>query len=146
MNDAPFVYVVLGDPTPLARGRFVNRRVWDSQKQEKLIFGLNLKNLHGNKPLFTGPLHLELNFFFPIPRSKQKKNLAGTYHFFRPDLDNLIKFAADCANGVLFKDDAIIASIKSCKLYDLDKPRTEIIIIPLKEVYERSSNTNSNNK
>lgn len=139
MSDSPYCYIVAGDPTPLARCRFGNRRVWDSQKAEKLHFSLHLRFLHGNRPLYSGPLHLEVNFYFPIPNSRKKViSLQGSYHHFRPDISNLIKFAEDCANGILFHDDALIASIASTKRYVLDNPRTEIIITSLsKDVYER---------
>lgn len=81
---------------------------------------------------FEGPLHLEVTFYFAIPKSRDKKLIQGTYHYYRPDLSNLIKFLEDIATGILFDDDCIISSITSKKCYD-DCPRTEFIITELEE-------------
>lgn len=148
MSNTPYCYIVLGDPTPLARCRVGNRRVWDTQKADKLHFSLHLKFLHGNRPLYSGPLHLEVNFFFPIPNSRKKlTSLIGSYHHYRPDISNLIKFVEDCATGVLYHDDCLIASVTSTKKYDIDRPRTEFIITPLlKEDHVRSNITDNNRR
>lgn len=128
------VYVVPGDPVPLARARLTKEsRMWDSQKQTKLVYSIQLANQHEGKPMFTGPLHIEVVFYMRIAAAKKGKQLAGTYHCFRPDIDNLLKFIADVATGVLYHEDCIIASVATKKVYD-DEPRTELIIIPL-EIY-----------
>lgn len=123
------VYVIKGDPTPLARARHGRGRTWDPQKQLKLVYGIELERQHNNAPWFDGPLHLDIVFFMPIPKTSTKRRhmIDGTPHRFRPDLDNTIKFILDVATGILFKDDAIISSINAKKLYDLE-PRTEFII------------------
>ena len=66
----------------------------------------------------------------PIPKSlsKVKKDaLKGKPHYLRPDIDNLIKFILDSANGILYLDDAQIYTINAHKIYD-EHPRTEIEI------------------
>lgn len=124
-------YVIEGDPIALARVRIAsNNRCYDSQKETKLVCGIQLSNQHENLPLFTGPLHINMTFFMPIAPSSQKKNLAGSYHYFRPDLDNCIKFICDIATGILYHEDCIIASISAKKVYD-NKPRTEFCITQL---------------
>jgi Holliday junction resolvase RusA-like endonuclease len=124
-----FRYVVPGDPVPLARARMGNRRMWDTQKEQKLFFGLQLRNQHEESKFLTGPLHLDVIFYLPIPGYKQRKtsSLSGKYHSIKPDLSNLIKFIEDAATGVLYQDDALICSITSKKIYDTT-PRTEIVI------------------
>lgn len=122
-------YIVLGTPTPLARGRIkINGRgIYDSQKKEKLAFGLVLKSQYTQfkSPDFIAPIHIVVNFYMPIPSSSKKNQF--DYHHVRPDLDNLIKFVLDSANTILFKDDAQISTITASKRYD-DLPRTELII------------------
>lgn len=48
-------------------------------------------------------------------------------HTKKPDLDNLVKFAKDCLNGVAWQDDSQVCELEAWKAYD-EKPRTEIII------------------
>ena len=125
-------YVVMGDPVPLARARIGNkgRTMWDSQKQVKFGWGLQLQTQHEGRPLFMGPLHVEIDFYITPPQAGKK--LIGKYHNIRPDLDNLIKFVLDVANKILYADDNCIASISCRKKYD-SSPRTEIVITQLKE-------------
>lgn len=132
-NSQSVCYVIDGDPTPLARARVGKGRVWDAQKQIKMYWRVNLERLHQDRSLFHGPLHVEMNFFMPMPKSSHKRwaQIVGTYHLFRPDLSNLIKFIEDVATGILYKDDCEIASIWSKKRYD-KKPRTEFIVTEMK--------------
>lgn len=120
-------YVIMGNPIPLARARSFRSRVYDSQKQAKLLQGLSLQQQHGDREMYTGALHLEIEFYLYIPKAYQKKNIINKPHACKPDLDNLIKFTVDVATGILYHDDSLIASISSKKLYD-DVPRTEFYL------------------
>jgi len=120
-------YVIHGDPIPLARARYGQRKVWDSQKSLKLIAGIDLKNQHEKLPFFQGPLFLTVIFFMEIPKCRYKQRLAGRPHYYKPDLSNLIKFAEDIATGIIYHDDALIAHIDAIKIYDLN-PRTEFTL------------------
>ena len=130
-------FVILGDPTPLARPRYTgNRRVYDCQKEKKLIAGIEMqRQLEDNFIKFEGPLSMEIFFFMPIAASmspsKREKRI-GTYHSARPDLSNMIKFYEDVGNELLYHDDCYIAIINAKKVYD-EIPRTEIIIRKLEE-------------
>ena len=128
-----YKYVLEGDPIPLARCRISHRwghlRVFDSQKELKLISQITLKSQHGNRPLFSGPLRVDAYFYFHIPRS-HKKTKPGYFHIIKPDGDNLVKMILDLGNGVLFKDDCIVSQILCSKMYD-DHPRTEFYIYKL---------------
>lgn len=124
---ASITYIIKGDPVPQARPRAtMSCKMWDSQKSLKLLRGLQIRNQHNDAPLLNGPLHLDINFFFTPPK---KKDL-GKHHVYKPDLSNLIKFAEDIATGIIYKDDCIIASISSKKLYD-SEARTEITLTQL---------------
>lgn len=130
--DENLTYVLLGHPTPLARARVGKATMWDSQKQIKCIKRIELQSQHNNMPLLEGKLHLLVTFYFPFPNcSKRKKDsLRGTYHYFKPDLDNLIKMVCDLCTGVLYKDDCIISQITAHKIYD-DIARTEFKLVQL---------------
>jgi Holliday junction resolvase RusA-like endonuclease len=69
-------------------------------------------------------------FFMPIPASASKKQRAlmegcAVPHTKKPDLDNLIKFVKDCANGILWDDDSQVTAITAAKAY-YPHPATEI--------------------
>jgi len=135
------VYILLGDPIPLARPRLSGdgRRVYDSQRLLKHIFIKELQKQHAGKPLYTGPLHLDVTFYLRIPKSsiKRMESIKGQYHVFKPDTDNLVKFCGDISSmkdmddkHVLMHDDCIISVITARKIYDLN-PRTEFTITQL---------------
>jgi len=123
-------YTLQGDPVALARARMTGRRIWDAQKQLKLVHGLQLASQHANQPLFQAPIEMHLTFMMRMPQNQSKRQrdkLCHSPHVFKPDLDNLIKFIADIGTGILYTDDCIIASIYATKKYD-ENPRTIIIV------------------
>jgi len=123
-------YIIPGDPIPLYRARFGgNKNVWDPQKEIKLVTSITLVSQHNDQPLFSGPVHLDIHFFFLTPKRKQYFN--HQWHIYRPDLSNLIKFYEDISTSIIFKDDCLIAKISADKSYDLN-PRTEFIITEIR--------------
>lgn len=124
------IFHIDGIPAPLARPRFANGHVYDSQKDQKFLIGLKLKEQMENERLFDGPLEIDLTFYFPFPpRSSPYRKAArpGSPHIKKPDLDNLIKMVCDCAaNNILYKDDCIISACYARKMYGT--PGTELII------------------
>ena len=129
------IYVVKGIPIPLCRPRYSQgRRPWDSQREEKVKWGLQVEAQHGDRPLYEGPIHLDINFYFSpgnalLKRISQEEGRVF-HHYYRPDLSNLIKFVEDAITGIVYRDDCIIASIDAHKLYSTD-PRTEFTISAL---------------
>ena len=123
------IYVIPGDPIPLQRPRHHINRVYDAQKNQKLVIGINLRNQHGDRPLLQGPLLLNAIFYMPVAktREKQKPQLLGTPHYFKADLSNLLKMLEDCANKILYDDDSQIASIITKKVYG-EPARTEFTL------------------
>ena len=130
MERRTLCYVLQGDPIPLLRARHGLRRTWDSQKQIKLVKGIELRNQHNDNPFLSGPLRLDISFYFAIPKSRKKNTLLGAPFVQVPDLTNLIKFIEDVGSGILYDDDRAIVEIISRKLYDFS-PRTEIKITEL---------------
>jgi Holliday junction resolvase RusA-like endonuclease len=117
-------YMVPGDPTALARARHGRGKTWDTQKDVKRNTGIFLQSQHQGD-FYLGPLSFDVVFFLSPPLKTKRPN--NTYHHFKPDLDNLIKFILDVATGILYKDDSVISCISAMKKYS-DLPRTEIII------------------
>jgi Holliday junction resolvase RusA-like endonuclease len=126
------MYIIPGDPVPLARARIGHgaKRMYDSQKELKMHAGIIVNSQHKSDTFLEGPLHLDVTFFMRIPRKiHTKRNLerTHTYHYCRPDLSNLIKFVEDAVQSILFHDDAQICCITARKIYH-QEPRTEFTL------------------
>lgn len=124
-------YLIPGKPIPLARARYGNthNKMWDSQKAIKNAASIVLLNGHNTRPFFEGPLHIDIDFYFP--RAAKNPPPENSFMHYKPDIDNLIKFVLDISNGILFHDDSCISSITATKRYSAD-PRTHIHIIEIR--------------
>lgn len=129
------IYNIQGDPTPLARARLSGRHVYDSQSEYKTYLRISLENQRGDDPLLSGPLHMIATFHMGIPKSM--KDAEGDPHFYRPDLDNLIKMVCDVSNSIIFRDDSQISKITCEKIYSTN-PRTEFCFELFKKEYNPS--------
>ncbi len=129
-------YIINDTPMPLKRARVTNKRVYDSQKQVKLMIGLGLRNQHLEEKPYDGVLHFDVDFFFKLPALRSKKNILTDqlYHNYKPDLSNLLKMIEDiCVDSNIIRDDCLISSVYCRKLYALEgEPRTEFIITKIK--------------
>ena len=125
-------YILKGQPVPLARVGQNKFQRYDTQKNLKLISCITLQSQHNNEPLFESvPLELVVTFYLEIPKTRATKVAEEQWHYYRADLDNLVKFICDCANRIIFRDDSLICSIIAKKVYS-SKPRTEFTIRELK--------------
>ena len=96
--------------TPVAKGRPRSTKAGHTYtpaktKQAEGIIRLYLRNKWKNEPV-SGIVGLRVTFVSPRP-----KRLKGTERELRPkkpDTDNLYKLFCDGANGILYKDDAIL--------------------------------------
>ena len=125
-------FLIRDTPIPLQRPRMSGSHCWDSQKQQKLVIGIQLTTQFHDSALFEGPLLVELNFHFPFPKrmtAKQRIDNNGMPYIGKIDIDNCIKMYLDCAIGILYKDDATVTEIISKKVYG--KPHTQMIITEL---------------
>lgn len=95
-------------------------RPYDEQKREKMVIGYHIRQQFGTTPLLKPPLHCEMHFYFPIPKQhlKKKDSIAGTFYPNRPDADNLTKFILDVCQGILYENDASVASLIVKRMYD----------------------------
>jgi Holliday junction resolvase RusA-like endonuclease len=139
MNDytpnRTITYVVLGKPVPLNRPRLGEHGVYDSQKLLKAKIGFVLKIQQNKAPTLCGMLHLHLDFYMPLPKTKSHRDhlIQQQYHVYKPDISNLIKFIEDvCVDIKMIEDDCLIASISARKLYS-EQTRTEFYFETLKK-------------
>ncbi len=130
-SNVKIIYLIPGSPRSLQRARWGAGRVWDPQKQEKVLHGIDLLRQHDERKMYGGPLLLEVMFYMQIPLKGNIARLDKTYHIYKPDLDNLIKFVKDIATKILYNDDCLISDIVAKKRYDKN-PRTEFTITELK--------------
>lgn len=104
-----------------------------TKEAENLIAEKAVQHMHG-KPPFEGPVKLYLEFIYEIPKSWSKKKRAeaieGKYKISRPDMDNCEKTVMDALNGIVFVDDAQVASKETVKIYG-DQSHVIIKVTPL---------------
>lgn len=78
---------------------------------------------------YAGPIALNVDFFVPRPQSVKK---GVDEPIKRPDLDNLFHKLTDAFNGVFWKDDAQIVSIKLSKHYST-VPGVKIVVVDISD-------------
>ena len=118
--------VIHGKPVGKARPRFGRRKDGgvmtytprETKNYEQSVAALAQCAMMG-KPMMQGPLRVTISAYF------QHKTKTG-YHISRPDLDNIVKAILDGLNGVVFEDDAAVASIVATKQYG--EERVEVIV------------------
>lgn len=123
-------YVLNGKPIPLARPRIGKNGGYNPQASSIQAARWVLKS-QCQLP-FDDRHHVRILFEMPMPKSwtaRTRADSAGKPHIGRPDIDNLIKFALDAGNGVLWTDDAQIAVLQASKVW-ADVGRTIISFEP----------------
>ena len=82
--------------------------------------------------LMEGPLHLEVQMYFPRPKSKQwkKRPMPRECHTGKPDLDNVLKSLKDALKNVVWHDDAQVFHVDASKYVcdGTESPRTVVRI------------------
>lgn len=96
----------------------------DVMQNEANIGWCVTKQLPPNFVPFDCPLHMEVEYVFPIPQSATKKfkqriiDGERIYKDTKPDLhDNLNKATMDALEGIVFVNDSRIASMTAVKYY-----------------------------
>lgn len=141
MRNREVLIVIEGNPIAKMRARiragFV-KRFYDAQQHEKQWHKILVANQFGSSQFFDGPCSMDVTYYMPIKKSHRVAE--NSYHFYKPDTDNLLKWTMDLLSSIAYKDDCIVCDISMRKLYSY-KPRTEII---LKELdYEQKERRNS---
>jgi len=124
------------EPRAMARPRFGKGKTYTSKADvsHKAVMVFHLRKFWGNHAPLEGPLTVSVTFFMPMPPSwaKKKKEVMNSHpHTSKPDCDNLAKSVMDAGNGILWKDDAVIADLRVCKTW----AKTGSILIEISEEY-----------
>ena len=136
-------YVIPGEPVAWSSHRGFGKKSFSPHYKQKEAAQWFLRNQHGDKPLFKGPLSVHFYFEMPIPKTMPKKiqklidSGERIFHVRRKDRSNCIKFAEDCLTGVIIMDDNIICDGRAQKYYSRN-PQTIIHIYELEQIYEES--------
>ena len=130
--------VIPGDPVAQGRPRACIRgkhaSVYSNQQKEMRDFQVKALERFFEKPIDEAVV-VKMRFYLRRPKSHYGtgknagilKPSAPRYHAQKPDTSNLIKFAEDALNGILWTDDAIIIEIIGSKAWaNNSDPRTEI--------------------
>lgn len=127
MLTIPGVPIAKKRPRFARRGKFVT--TYNPQESEEGKFMCIMQaQLNGHNPIPAGvPIELNLCFTMPYPSSMSQKKRLSAMHTKRPDLDNLIKFMKDCANGILWHDDSQVVTVLAIKQYG-HIPGTRVIL------------------
>jgi Holliday junction resolvase RusA-like endonuclease len=134
----PITITLPGEPVAKGRPRFTKTghafTPAKSRNYEHMLRVVAGQVMRSRPPL-QGPVLVTLEAHLPIPTawSKKKQRLALSGHIFpttRPDLDNLLKGAADACNGIVWRDDKQIVEAKLTKRYS-DRPRLTLIVAEL---------------
>jgi len=123
-------------PTSQKRHRHTRGgRTYDPCCEQKRDF-LKLCRAVGAPPevlYYTSPVECSLVFTFARPRSHRTSKGAlrkgvPERHIYKPDTDNLAKFVLDALNGVYYKDDSQVYSLRVLKRYGTeDSVRVELV-------------------
>lgn len=129
-----YSYILEGTPQALMLRRSEDIVGWNNHKETKLLTDLAIEYQHGNKPLLSGPLQLEVMFYFHTPTSPKAKvrGNTGAPCFQRPSLFPLLYFLEHSAEGRIYTDTAQITTIICKKVYD-PTPRT---VFTFTEIHE----------
>jgi len=130
--------IIPGKPIAKKRPRFARRgkyvTTYNDQEAEEGKFLVHVRQQFDGQP-FSCPLDVKMFCFMPRPKDhygtgrnlgKLKKS-APVLPGKKPDIDNLVKFALDCMNDVVYLDDSQIVSILAVKAYG-GTPKTIIQI------------------
>jgi Holliday junction resolvase RusA-like endonuclease len=117
------VITIPGEPKAKGRPRFyrAGKFVRAVTPEMTVKYEQHVKNcamLQAQGQMLHGPLHARISFFFDLPKSKWKKRepVKRQWHTGKPDWDNLGKAVCDSLNGICYKDDAEICSVRVVKI------------------------------
>lgn len=119
----PVQFLVPGEPVGKGRPRIGrvggHARMFTPEKTASYegLIALAGTNAMAGRTLLEGAVMVEMRIVMPIPRSMSKKKqsmaLAGEiYPTKKPDMDNVIKAIYDGLNGVVWKDDVQVSTLR----------------------------------
>jgi len=128
------------EPVPWSAPRLSKFRCYDPREKDKRAIRYLVKEQYKD-PMIEGYVNIVFMFGFSIPKSTSKKNaakmLAQEIIPTRCDCTNLQKLFEDCLKGIVFKDDRLVETISTKKIY-APKPFMMALIWTKKERQEGS--------
>jgi crossover junction endodeoxyribonuclease RusA len=133
--DEDLVVTVRGLPRPQgsldvlpsrATGRLIARHPKGLRRWRGMV-RLEARRAIGRRPLFAGPLRLEVLFVLPRPKSLPRRIEMPER---KPDLDKLIRAIGDALEGVIYLHDAQITTITGVRKRFGTPARAEIRVGP----------------
>ncbi len=125
-------FSVLGKFQAKQRPRFNTKSGFAYTPKETRIYE-NLVRCKGEEKMlelkltpFNGPLFVNLNFYFEVPKSATKKmieaiTLGKEKPTKKPDVDNIAKTILDSLNGICYHDDSQVVDLRVIKSYNLNQ-------------------------
>lgn len=132
--DSSYTITIPGEPVSKGRPRMTKRghtytpkRTVDYERMVQTLF-----HAEYGSPKLEGPILLQLDLYFGIPKSRSKAARKRMQQGMerpckRPDLDNCLKAIADALNGVAYKDDSQIVAAVIQKFW-AEEPRAVVTI------------------
>lgn len=116
MSEALLSFTVAGNPRPKARPRFGRGFTYTTAgnvtAEKTVAWEARLAQVKAQCGEVTAPVRVELEFHLATAR--------------RVDVDNLAKLVLDALNGVVWRDDSLIAELRVSKGIDRVEPRTVV--------------------
>lgn len=117
-------------PRIAVRGKFA--RMYSPKETvvaENLIRAAAFEAMQGREPM-AGACAMTIVAYYPWPKSTPKKRMAavdGAWKTTKPDSDNITKLVKDALNGVVYVDDAQVATETTTKILD-NRPVLRVIV------------------
>lgn len=108
-------FLVPGVPTAWARARTHGAVHFTPARQRSAKHDIQsyMIQARAGRPMYDGPIQVEIDAYWPRPKSLPKRHGTGTYpRTSRPDVDNVAKIVLDAGNGVLWGDDAMVTDVR----------------------------------
>lgn len=107
-----------GRPKFARRGAFVHAYTpADTANSEAMVRSIAAEAM-GGRPLFQGPLILDVAMVLNTPASwSKKKKAAAIYVTGKPDIDNIAKLIGDALNGIVWADDSQLCDLHFRRRY-----------------------------
>jgi len=118
------IFSVEGDPVGKQRPRFSRGRTYTPKKTVDYEMAIAIKSsmaMGSAEPLETPvAVYIYINHAIPASYSKKRKEacLKRLEHPKKPDIDNTSKVFLDAMNGIVYKDDVQVVSLRVAKRYD----------------------------
>jgi Holliday junction resolvase RusA-like endonuclease len=138
MSHAKLTFEVPGEPCGKGRHRAVNRKgrggktflamlTPDKTIRYESEVALFAAQAMAGRPLLEGPLWTHVTAFYGRPKSHAKMNPQPQWVTKKPDASNVLKALEDAMNGVVYRDDCLLADVRVVRRWD-DRPRVVVSI------------------